>query len=434
MKIVELRQNVASALEQWKKATEEWANATGDQRSAKKSIADQRKAEYDNLNEQLRNAEQLEAAEKAAADAAFESRQKPKESEEQKAARSFSFIRAISQISNNRQLDGVEKELYDEATKEAQRCGVSATGEIRLPAFMFEKRDQTVGTNTEGGHTVPTDLGSLIGVLRPRLALETLGATMLTGLTGNLDLPRQTSATSAAWEGEQTAADETSMAFDKVSLSPKRLAAFIEVSKKLMMQSSLSVESLVRQDLALAIANALESAALNGATGGNNPVGILQTSGIGSVAVGTNGGAPTWAHMISLWKEIAADNADMNTLAYLTTPGIAAQLMQTEKASSTGQFVWSTNNAAGQVNGYRAASSTLVPSGLTKGTSTDCHAILFGDFSSLIIANWAGVDITVDPYTRAKEATLVLTVNSWWDVGVRHPESFAVIKDARVTI
>ena len=268
----------------------------------------------------------------------------------------------------------------------------------------------------------------------PRLVTEQLGATVLNGLVGNLDLPRKSGRTAAVWEGENAAADETNITFDKVSLTPKRLAAFVDISKQWMVQTSTSTENLVRQDLNFAVREAVDLAALNGAGSGGVPLGILGTSGIGNVAIGTNGGAPTWAHMISLWKEIAIDNADLNMLNYLTTPGIAAQLMQTEKSSSTAQYVWSTNNRQGEVNGYGATASTLVPSTLTKGTSTDCNAIIFGNWRDLLIGQWAGLDITVDIYSRAKEAIVTLVVNSYWDVQVRYAQSFAAIKDARVTI
>lgn len=443
-KALELRQKAASALDAWKSALEARDRATSpEERTAKTTEVDAKKAAYDAIKTELRQAEELEAAETEAAgnhapDKGRRS-QGPSETPEEKVAKRFSIVRAIRAATTKKGLDGVELEMFQEADNEARQAGVSLTGDVRVPGFILkpERRDLTAtgSSGAEGGYTIQTDLGELIPVLRPRLTLEDLGATVLTGLSGNLDIPRQITASAAAWEGENTAADETNATLDKLPLVPKRLAAFMDVSKRLMMQSSISIENFVRNDLNLAQREALETAFINGATGGNNPVGILNTSGIGNVAIGTNGGAPTWAHMIALWKEVASDNADMNTLAYLTTPGIAAQLMQTEKASGTAQFVWNTNNAEGQINGYRAKASTMVPSTLTKGSSSSvCHAVIFGDFSNLIIGSWAGLDLTVDPLTRAKEAIVVVTINSFWDAVVRHPEGFSAIKDALVTI
>lgn len=446
-KALELRQQLGKVLDEWQNAiTARDAETDPEKRKNLNEKVKEYQKRHQELKEEVAQAETFEAAQAEAAGAHLRDQDRRggasgPQTPEQQAAKRFSLIRAMNLVVNKRALDGIEKEMFEEADKEARESKVSLSGDIRIPSFLTrnghqaaEKRDIVADTDGQGGYTIQTNLGGLIEFLQPRLVFDRLGAQRLTGLVGDLDIPRQITQTAAAWEGENTSADETNITFDKLTLTPKRLAAFVDVSKKWMIQTSLPAENFVRNDLNQAVRIALETALINGATGGNNPVGILNTTGIGSVAIGTNGGAPTWAHMVSLWKEIATDNADVNTLNYLTTPGIAAQLMQTEKASGTAQFVWTTNNREGSVNGYGAVTSTLVPSTLTKGSSTDCHAVIFGDFMSMIIGQWAGVDITVDPYTRAKEAIVVLTVNSWWDAIIRHPESFAAIKDARVTI
>lgn len=440
-KAVELRQLAASALDEWKNSMEARDKATTkEERTAKDTeVADKRNA-YEQLAKQVSDAEAFEAAERqSAGNHARDLGRNPQESPEQKITKRFSVVRAIRMASSGKPLDGAEAEMYQEADKEARESGITLTGAVRVPGFVQatpERRDLTAtgSSGAEGGYTIQTELGEMIPFLRPRLSLEGLGAQVLTGLSGNVDIPRQITGSSSAWEGENDTTSETNTTWDKLSLTPKRLAAFMDVSKRLMVQSSISVENFVRNDLNKAQRVGLETALINGATGGDNPVGILNTSGIGSVAIGTNGGAPTWAHIVKLWMEIAQDDADINTLAFLTTPGIAAQLMQTEKAASTAQFVWTTNNAMGSMNGYTAKATTLVPSTLTKGSSSDCHAIIFGDFSNLIIGNWGGLDLTVDPYTRAKDAVVVVTVNSYWNSVIRYPAGFAAIKDARVTI
>lgn len=437
--LIELRQKAGAALDNWKKAQEERSKASSEGREAATQKVEAAKTEYENLMADIRSMEAIEAAEKESAGQFLQNQDRRgglnSDSPEEKVKKRFSLIRALNAVTSKRALDGVEKEMFEEANKEAKASGVALTGDIRMPSFMLgEKRDLTAGTDSQGGFTVADEMGSMIEILQPRLAIEALGAQKMMGLVGDVVLPRQITKTAAVWEGENTSADETNITFDQPKLTPKRLAAFVDVSKGLMVQSSIGVENLVRADLNRANRIALDTALISGATGGNNPVGILNTTGIGSVAIGTNGGAPTWPHIVALWKEIAVDDADVNTLAFLTTPGIAAQLMQTEKAANTAQFVYTTNNREGSMNGYRALTSTLVPSALTKGTSTDCHAIIFGDFSQMIIGQWAGIDIVVDPYSRAKEAIVTLTVNSYWDAIIRHPESFAAIKDARVTI
>lgn len=387
------------------------------------------KREIENLNTDIETALFLEKEEKRKADALAAQRAKDKggKDPEKEIVEKFSFVRAIKLAAEGRSLDGAEKEMYDEATKEARESGISLSGTVRVPSFF--KRDHTVGTNTEGGHTVETSVGELIPFLHPKMQVQGLGATMLTGLTGNLDLPRNDGAPSATWEGENDANAETNATFDKISLSPNRLGAFTDISKQLLIQSSVSIENFIRRELETAIAKAVDVAAINGSGASNQPTGILNTSGIGDVAGGTNGLAPTFDHLVDLESEVAIDNADMGALAYLTTPGIRGKLKKTKIDTGSGIFVWGQNE--GGLNGYGAVVSTQVPSTLTKGSSTDCHAIIFGNWNELILAQWGGYDLVVDPYTRSKEALVVLVANSWWDIAVRHAESFAAMKDAR---
>lgn len=344
----------------------------------------------------------------------------------------YRFLNAIrSMLPNGPKLEGLEKEMHEEALQEAKRSGTALEG-VGVPSFFvdFEKRDLVVGTDAAGGYTVPTILDGFIGPLRPMLKVRELGATVLTGLNGNLDIPKQTGVTSATWEGEQDENAESDPTFGKVSMTPKRLGALTEVGKQLLFQSSLAVEQLVRNDLSIAVQTALDSAAINGSGTAPIPEGILNTTGIGSVAIGTNGGAPLRSHLIDLWKEIAVDNADQGALAFLTTPGVKAKLMNTLLDSGSGRFVWEENSS---LVGYRAETSTQVPSNLTKGTGTNLHAIIFGYWRDLMIGQWNGIDMVIDPYTKATTATVRLVINSWWDLAVRHAESFAAIVDADIT-
>ena len=388
------------------------------------------KTEARNLSNDIDTQKLLEQEQEERAKSESNKREKqPKKSPEEKASEQFSFIRAIKRTMSGKPLDGIEAEMFQEAHNEARQSGLSLSGNIAVPGFMI-KRDLTAGTNTQGGHTIQTDVGDLIPILEPKLQVEALGATMLTGLVGNLDLPRGNADASATWEGENDANAETSPTFDKISLSPNRLGAFTDISKQLMVQSSIQVENYVRRRLEFAIAKAVDLAAINGSGTAPEPEGILNVTGIGDVAGGTNGLAPTFDHLVDLESEIAVDNADMGRLAYLTTPGIRGKLKKTKIDTGSGLFVWGQD--ASSLNGYNAVVSTQVPSTLTKGSSTDCHAIIFGNWEELIIAQWAGLDLVVDPYTGAKSALVTLVANSWWDVAVRHAESFAAMKDARI--
>lgn len=350
------------------------------------------------------------------------------ENDKKKAVRNFSFIRAINAKAKGRELDGLELEMHQEAEKEARASGLELSG-IGVPSFFVgKKRDLDIAT--EGTDLVQTDKGQLIGALTPKLMIEALGATMLTGLVGNLDLPRNNGIGTANWDTEKATATETTPTFDKISFSPNRLSTTTDITKQILLQSSVAMEQFVRGDLERAIRIAVDSAAING--NGGNINGILGTTGIGSVVGGTNGLAPTHDHLVDLETAIAVDNADLGNLAYLTTPGIRGKLKKTKVDAGSGVFVWP--SGAKELNGYRAEISTQVPNDLDKGSSTGvCHAIIFGNFAEYIIGNWAGLDLIVNPYTKSKEAIVEVTIHSWWDMEARHAESFAAMKDALIS-
>jgi len=414
------------------------ANANDDQRLKLNTI----RTEVTNLENDIDNHLMIEAETKRMATPATKVNEN-KVNDEQRVKKGYSFLRAANLIANNKSLDGLELEMHQEAEREFKQAGISASGNLYIPKMIVknEKRDMMATSAVAGGNTVPTILGDLIPFLDPRLAVIQAGATLLTGLTGNLDFPRNDAAATATWETEGAANDETSPTFDKISMSPNRLGAFTDISKQLLVQSSIDVENFVRNRLSEAVNRALDYALINGDNHAQPFYGILNTPGIGSVAIGTDGGPLTYKHIIDLETALATDNADFGTLAYLTTPGVRGFLKNTEKASGTAQFVW--NDGAPPVgqqgvrtdllNGYRAYVSTQVPSDLTKGGGTNLHSVIFGNFAELLIGQWAGLDVVVDPYSSSKNALVTIVVNSWWDSAVRHAKSFAAIKDADIT-
>ena len=414
------------------------ANANDEQRQKLTNLRN----EVTNLESDIENHLMLEAEVKRNAETTLRTKE-TRVSEETKVKKNYSFLRAASLLSNNKNLDGLEAEMHQEAEREFKEAGISPSGNLFVPKMYLarEKRDMTAGTASAGGNTIPTILGDLIPFLDPRLAVINAGATLLTGLTGNLDFPRNDAAATANWETENSANDETNPSFDKISMSPNRLGAFTNISKQLLVQSSIDVENFVRNRLSEAVNRALDYALINGDNSTQPFYGILNTSGIGSVSIGTDGGPLTYKHIIDLETELAVDNADFGTLAYLTTPGVRGYLKNTEKASGTAQFVWMDGvPPVGQqgvrtdlLNGYRAYVSTQVPSTLTKGSGTNLHAVIFGNFAELLIGQWAGLDVVIDPYTSSKNALVTIVVNSWWDAAVRHAASFSAVKDANIT-
>ena len=341
-----------------------------------------------------------------------------------KEAKQFSVIRAINALATG---DWSKAGFEREASQaQGQILGKDAQG-FFMPTDV--QRDLTAGTAAQGGHTVATELltGSFIDVLRNKMSVMDLGATMMTGLQGNVAIPKMASGATSYWVAESGAVTESAAAFAQVAMSPKTVGAFSDLSRKLLLQNSVSIENLVRTDLASTLGLAIDLAAIHGTGSSNQPRGILATTGIGSVVGGTNGIAPTYAHIVGLETQVAQDNADIGNLAYLTNAKVRGKLLQTEKAADTAQFVWQDNNS---MRGYNAAVSNQVSSTLTKGNQSLSSAIIFGNWSDLMIGMWGGLDIAIDTSTGSSSGTVRVVALQDVDIAVRHAQSFAAMLDA----
>ena len=272
-----------------------------------------------------------------------------------------------------------------------------------------------------------------IGALRTRLVVAGLGTRIMSGLKGDVSLPKLSGAVSAAFVGEGSAVAEANQTFAEVLLQPKQLGVFTDISRKLMLQSDPSAEAVVREDILNAVAAKIEDVTIEGG-GSNEPTGITQTSGIGSVAIGTNGGAPTWASVINLVKEVEVDNASIsNSTAYLTNSKVKAKMASTAKVGSS-DSVMILDAPWDELYGYPMAITNHVPSDLTKGsTSGTCSAMIYGDFAQLIMVFWSSPDVLVDPYTGGSAGNTRIIVHQDLDVGVRHAQSFAACSDFTTT-
>ena len=408
-----------------------------------KTNSENLKRDIEDLNGQISNVEFLESQEKVEVVKNSDKRRNVvKPTEEQKFTESFSILRALNTAITGKPLQGAEAEAYEEAQREARSFGKDLSGNVGVPGFVMNRTatspSQNVTAVGDGGYGVFTDFAGHFGALRPRPVVEAAGATVIRGATSNLRFTKN-STVSVAWEGgENDANAEAVSTFSVLDLSPNRLGAFTDISKQLMLQSTPDVEAIVMEEIRRAIENAVDTAAINGAGSGGEPTGILNES-IGVVAIGTNGGAVTWQHIVDLEKEVAIDNADFGRMAYITNPQVRGKLKTTEKATNTAQFIYTDSPVGegqmprGLMNGYNAMISTNVPSDLTKGTGTDLSAVIFGAFNALYIAQFGGLDIVVDPYTLSKNAVVTMVVNSWWDMGLRYPSHFAAIKDIDLT-
>jgi HK97 family phage major capsid protein/HK97 family phage prohead protease len=362
---------------------------------------------------------------------------------EQRDLAQFSIVRAIGGLLSGKGLDGIEAEMHEEGVREARANGVALQGNLCIPNLVLNhgRRDLTAtgGTNgDQGGVTVPVVLGSIIDLLYAKMVLRGLGAQFLTGLTGNVDFPRMATGSSGLHKAENAALGESSPTFGKVTLRPNRFGTFIEISKQLLLQSNESVEALVRNDIATALALGMEAGALTGTGANDQPLGLLTydggfTSGISEVIGGTDGAAPSWAKVVELETAIANANADIGSLAYLTNPKVRGKMKTTPKVASTDSIMLWENNSS-PINGYRAEVTTQVPSNLDKGSATGvCSAMVFGNWSELIVGMWGGLDIQANPYARDTEGLVRITAAAFYDTAVRRPQSFAALRDILTT-
>jgi len=384
------------------------------------------RTEVRNVMHELDDAELVEAGNRRIASNGLSSK-------ERELVANYSFRKAIADyVNNNGNIAGFEKEMHEEAVKEARLNGQTLKG-IGVPMLVLENAratraatGQNIGTAADGGNLVQEEQLIYIDALRNRLVLVGLGAQFITGLVGNLPLINGGSFTST-WHGEADAVSITKAAYGKKTMSPKRMSVAGAYTLEQLNQTSISMENMLRGDMLKAHANGLEIAAINSAV--NGPTGILNISGIGSVVGGTDGLKPTWAHLVDLETQVAIDNADFGTMAYLTNAKVRGLLKQTLKASGVSGYVWEGN----QINGYNAAVSNAVPSNLTKGAGTGvevCSAIIFGNFNDLIIGQWGGYDLVVDPFAKKLNGEVEVVLHSFHDVAARNKESFAAMKDA----
>ena len=327
--------------------------------------------------------------------------------------RSFSFIKALNYLANPgdraaREAAAFEIEASNAAAKKAGRVSRGIT----VP-YDVMRRDLKTSPATQGGNLVQTDLdaANFIDLLRNSSALDQAGATTLTGLQGNIAIPRQSGAATAYWVAEGGAPTESQQAIQQVSMVPRTCGAFTDISRKLLIQSSLDVETMVRNDIAKVIALEIDRAALYGTGSSNEPLGLHNTSGIGTESITANN--PTFAQVVNMESDVAAANALMGNLAYITGATIRGAMKVKAKDSGSGLFLWDGNNT---VNGYNAYMSNQVEAG----------DLWFGNWSDCIIGYWSSLDLLVDPYTHSTSGTIRITALQDVDVAFRHAASFSL--------
>jgi HK97 family phage major capsid protein len=339
----------------------------------------------------------------------------------QKEVRSFSLMKAIRAMSNptDRRAQEAATFEFEAAAEAARRDGVEPQG-LYIPAdvrrsWKMSKRDLNT---TDDSAIIAEDFrgGDFIDVLRNASSVMQAGATMLSGLQGDVKIPKKTAASSAGWiANEGGAAAESEPTLGQVTMSPKTLGAFTDITRLMMMQSSLDIEALIRNDLSTALALAIDLGALAGSGSSGQPTGIKNVNGI-NAPTAFAAANPTFAEIVAMETAVAEDNALMGNLAYILPAGMYGALKTATKDAGSGQFVVEPGNT---INGYRAIVSNQVTAG----------DLYFGNFSDLLVGMYGGLDITVDPFTNSTSGTVRIVALQTMDVAVRHAVSFAFNND-----
>jgi HK97 family phage major capsid protein len=356
---------------------------------------------------------------------------------EEKDIQKYSIVKAIREQLQGGRLTGLEAEMQVEAVREMSQIsgigglGISSKILHNLHRFQLpENYKKRTVLGAASSPVVPTNIGNFLDAIWAKTVLVGLGVQTMSGLTGNVELPYISTKPTVKWDAENDAADDAGMALNKVSLTPKRATNYVPLSKLLLIQESADIERKVWDALIQACAVTFQRAAIHG--GSDAPTGLLGTVGIGNVAGGTDGAPPTLLHVLQLIKEVAIDDADFGSLAFLTSPKIRYKLMTTAIESGHPERVWNILQP-NMLVGYNAAVSTLVSDTLTKGSGSGvsvCSAIIFGNWAKMILAQFGALDLTVDPYTSAKSNQVDLILNAFYDVGIENPVCFSAMKDA----
>lgn len=336
----------------------------------------------------------------------------------QKEVKSFSLLRAIHALANPTDRNAQEAAAFEfECSRAAAEAYGRAAQGILLPAEVMRNWHRDMNSSDDSAlFTDDFRGGDFIDALRNASSVMQAGARMLSGLSGDVKIPKKTAASSAGWiASEGGASSESEMTVGSVSMAPKTLGAFTDVTRQLMIQSSMDVEALIREDLAEAIALAIDLAGLEGSGSSGQPTGILNTTGVNTV---TNfaGANPTFAEVVTLETAVAEDNALLGNLAYILPAAMNGALKTTEKATGTAQFV---AEPGGTINGYQSIVTN-------QGTAGNLY---FGNFADLLIGMFGGLDIVVDPYTSSTSGTVRVVALQSCDVAVRHAVSFAFGND-----
>ena len=273
-------------------------------------------------------------------------------------------------------------------------------------------RRHSCSVPSAAGYLVQTGNMGFIEMLRNRSVAFRMGALRLSGLQGNVTIPRQSAAATAYWLGtEATQITESQQTFTQLAMTPKTCGAYTEVSRNLMMQSSPAAEGIVTDDLARTTAVAADLAVIRGSGLAGQPLGIVGTTGIGSVT----GTSFTKAAVLEFQSDVASSNVVPVRGGYVTTPAVAVLAASRVQFTGSQEPIWTGNIWDGAMAGFPAMTSNQMASG----------TCLFGDWNEVVVAEWGVLEVEVNPYANFQAGILGIRCMYSLDVGVRRPFAFS---------
>ena len=353
-------------------------------------------------------------------------------------ANKYSFLKAIGVASGRIKPEnaGLEVEVSDHI-QETRMGGKPPEGiyvdQTRLVSYRAPYDTQTPAA---AGNLISTDLlaDRFIEALYNQSAFLSAGVTYLRNLTGNVEIPREDTFTNGYWVSEGAPITEDEGTFDKIVLSPKKLACLSKVTYEMIHQASIDLEQLMRARLIRGLALELDRTIGFGSGIGEEPLGIVSHPEVLSIVLGANGGALEWAGYIDMQGEVDNANAMMgNSFCYVMNSRSKAKSMKTlDHSTGTGNWIWQPGaNGDGMIAGYTAKCSNQIPNNLTKGTASNLTATFFGDFSKVLMGIWSGLDVMVDPYSESSNAIIKIIAKQLVDLQLSRGQYFCVATDVQ---
>lgn len=375
------------------------------------STFDALKAEITDLDQQEQRAQFLDDAERRSAGVVISGNGGDTFANLQ---RQVSVLKVLQASVEGRALAGAEAEYHAETER---RTGRKAQG-VFIPMAALETR---VNTTASAAELVGTDhrADQYIQPLRNRLLARKLGVRVLSGLHGNVVIPKHGTGVSVGWVAENAAVPESDINPASVTLTPKHAGGVTELSRALIMQGSPDVEQLVRDDFAFIVAQAIDSALIKGGAA-NEPVGVLAAAGTQAASLA----ALNWASVLAMKTKAQLANVDASS--WLFNPKVAAKFAGTEKSNGTGIYLM---NDEGKVASLQSYTTNQVPD-----VDVDSGYAILGDWSQVLLGIWSEIDLLVNPYaeTAYRRGGVLVRAMSTVDIAIRHPQAFVVANDVAI--